>query len=207
MSQEPIRQSKRTKTINKGLKLEEELEQREVEAEIRTLKVQSKKLKDLQVQELDLYVEEARKLSDLLDRFHPEETVPDSLSELNESLEWDSNEDATSPSFINSSPDGVFNVENIIENILNSSEEENSDDRVAHEKFEQQIHRRKTSTDNDFLESSSVDNHNQELFQWPPRYPSQEPEDPLLLQSLDLAKVVQPLLEVREEEIEVFEAS
>ena len=207
MSQEPIRQSKRTKTINKGLKLEEELEQRKVEAEIRTLKVQSKKLKDLQVQELDLYVEEARKLSDLLDRFHPEETVPDSLSELNESLEWDSNEDATSPSFINSSPDGVFNVENIIENILNSSEEENSDDRVAHEKFEQQIHRRKTSTDNDFLESSSVDNHNQELFQWPPRYPSQEPEDPLLLQSLDLAKVVQPLLEVREEESEVFEAS
>ena len=56
-------------------------------------------------------------------------------------------------------------------------------------KLKREINRRKTSIDNDFLESSPVDRH-QEPFQWPPRYSSQEPEDSLLLQSLDLAKDV-----------------
>ena len=201
MSQEPTRQSKRTKTVNKRLKLEEKLEKRKVK-EIRNLKARSKKLKNLQVLELDLYVEEARKLSELLDRFHPDEPVPDNLSELNnQSLEWDSNEDATSPSLVNLSP--ARDVEEIIQNILQSSPEENC---VSREKFEREIQRRKTSTDNDFLESSPVENPNKELFQWPPRFPSQEPEDSLFL-SLDLAKAVEPLIEVREEESDVFESS
>ena len=205
MSQEPNRQSKRTKTVNKRLKLEEKLEKRRIEAEIRTLKARSKRIQDLQVQELDLYVEEARKHSELLDRFYPDVPVPDNLSEHNQSLEWDSNEDATSPSFVKSSPDRDRNVEEIIQNILSSSPEENPENCVSRGKFEREINRRKTSTDNDFLESSPVDPH-QEPFQWPPRYPSQEPEDSLLLQSLDLAKVVQPPLEVIEDESEVFEA-
>ena len=189
MSQEPNRQSKRTKTVNKRLKLEEKLEKRRIEAEIRTLKARSKRIQDLQVQELDLYVEEARKHSELLDRFYPDVPVPDNLSEHNQSLEWDSNEDATSPSFVKSSPDRDRNVEEIIQNILSSSPEENPENCVSREKFEREINRRKTSTDNNFLESSPVDLH-QEPFQWPPRYSSQEPEDSLLLQSLDLAKVV-----------------
>ena len=84
---------------------------------------------------MDLYVEEARKLSELLDRFHPDEPVPDNLSELNnQSLEWDSNEDATSPSFVNLSP--ARDVEEIIQNILQSTPEENC---VSREKFEREI--------------------------------------------------------------------
>ena len=125
MSQEPTRQSIRTKIVNKRLKLEEKLEKRRIEAEIWNLKARSKRLQDLQVQELDLYVEEARKHSELLDRFHPDVQVPDNLSEHNESLDWDSNEVATSPSFVKTSPDRDRNVEEIIQNILNSSEEEN----------------------------------------------------------------------------------
>ena len=71
-------------------------------------------------------VEEARKHSELLDRFHPDVQVPDNLSEHNESLDWDSNEVVTSPSFVKkTSPDRDRNVEEIIQNILNSSEEEN----------------------------------------------------------------------------------
>jgi hypothetical protein len=130
MSQEPTRQSKRTKTGNKRLKSEEKLEKRRIEAEIRNLKTRSKRLQDLQVQELDLYVEEAIKHSELLDRFHPDVQVPDNLSEHNESLEWDSNEDATSPSFVKTSPDRDRNVEEIIQNILNSSSEENPENCV-----------------------------------------------------------------------------
>ena len=173
MSQEPTRKSKRTKTVNKRLKLEEKLEARKVEAEIRNLKSRSKKLKNLQVQELDLYVEEAKKLSELLDRFHPDEPVPDNLRGLNDqSLEWDNNEDTTSPSFVNLSP--ARDIEEIIQNILQSSPEENP---ISRERFEREIQRRKTSTDNDFLESSPVENPNKNLFQWPPRFPSQEPED------------------------------
>ena len=52
MSQEPTRQSIRTKIVNKRLKLEEKLEKRRIEAEIRNLKAQSKRFQELQVQEL-----------------------------------------------------------------------------------------------------------------------------------------------------------
>merc|ERR1712066_138590 len=64
--------------------------------------------------------------------------------------------------------------------------------------------RRNTSTDNNFLASSPVERERPVHFNWPPRYPSQEPEDYSNLYYPPLQpRLVRENIEVEEE---VFEA-
>ena len=105
-----------------------------------------------------------------------------------------------SPSFITISSQVLPTVQDIIEDILNSSVAQGEEDNLVPPA---KVTRRNTSTDNNFLASSPVEQHRPVHFNWPPRFPSQEPED--------YSQINYPPLELREqahpgiEEEEVFE--
>ena len=122
MSRERRKSSRHSSVIKREL-LEERLAKRKAETEIQVLGSRSKALETLHCQELILYEEEAKRLSELVDRIF-DDSNPDNISNPNQSLEWDSDECITSPSFvtINTSEVEVSpTVHEIIEDILNTS--------------------------------------------------------------------------------------
>ena len=196
------RQSSRKSAVTKRRLLEEKLEKRRSEAGVRALKSRSQALKDLHEEELDVFAKEANELNELLERFHPQELISDNNSD--QSLEWDNTEEATSPSFLVENIEGEDSVAEIIQQIL-SPETETFEDLVHPVDVERESKRKRTSTDNDFLEGTVVV---PTQFPWPPRFPSQEPEDTIEfpdLLHLD-QHILQPLVEV-DTENEVFETA
>ena len=171
MSQDP-RKSSRPSSVNKREELEAKLAKRKAESEIKVLKTRSKAIETLRREELEAYEEEVRRLSEFVDRNY-DDSDPDNNSNPNQSLEWDSDTNNTSPSFITipSSQEVSPTVQEIIEEILNSSvnkgEEEDSVPPIV-----RKTNRRNTSTDDNFLASSPVQKQGPVQFIWPPRFPS-----------------------------------
>ena len=77
------RRSKRPSTVDKRKQLEEKLEQRKIDAELKEEKSRSEKLSNLHEQELNLFTSEARRLSETVDRLYTEYLEP-------VNLKWDS---------------------------------------------------------------------------------------------------------------------
>ena len=98
MSQE-TRKSSRPSSVIKREQLEEKLAKRKAEVEIKVLDSRSKALETVHRQELLLFEEEAKRLFELVDRIF-NDSDPDNISNPNQSLEWDSDECITSPSFV-----------------------------------------------------------------------------------------------------------
>ena len=132
--------------------LEVKLAKRKSEAETRVLESRSKALEKNRRQELKTFEEEARRLSDLVDAVY-DDSDPDNSSNHNLSLEWDSDQCTTSPSFITISSQVSPTVHEIIEDILNSSVAQGEEDNIVPPA---KVTRRNTSNDNNFLASSPV---------------------------------------------------
>ena len=116
MSQES-RRSSRPSSVIKCEELEEKLAQRKAAAEIKVLSSRSKALETARRQELTIFEEEANRLSELVDRIY-DDSDSDNNSNPDQSLEWDSNEYNTSPSFITINTSEVSPVvQEIIEDI------------------------------------------------------------------------------------------
>ena len=98
MSQEP-RRSSRPSSVIKREELEGKLSKRKAESEIKVLNARSKALETVRRQEIEIFEEEATRLSELVDRLY-DEGDPDKTSDPDKSLEWDSNDCTTSPSFV-----------------------------------------------------------------------------------------------------------
>ena len=73
------RRSKRTSTVNKRKELEEKLDKRKIEAELKEEKSRSEKLLNLHQQELNLFTSEAQRLSETVDRLYTEYLEPVNL--------------------------------------------------------------------------------------------------------------------------------
>ena len=145
MSQE-TRRSSRPSSVIKREELEGKLAKRQAEAELRVLESRSKALEETRRQELKTFEEEARRLSDLVDAVY-DDSDPDNSSNHNLSLEWDSDDCNTSPSFITISSEVSPTVKEIIEDILNSSVAQGEEDNLVPSG---KVTRRNTSTDNNF---------------------------------------------------------
>ena len=191
------RRSKRTSTVNKRIELEERLNKRKTEAELKDEKSRSEKLLNLHQQELNLFTSEAQRLSETVDRLYTEYLEP-------VNLEWDSDEITTSPSFASvfSSPD--TNVSELVKSILNESDEEHEEELESQDINPREIfgesRRKNTSTNIGFLDSPEPE-QNYNCFNWPPRYPSQEPEDLPVSIPLQVGVVHQDLLDIEEDEV------
>ena len=152
MSQE-TRKSSRPSSVIKREQLEEKLAKRKAETEIKVLGSRSKALEAAHRQELTLFEEEAKRLSELVDRIF-DDSDPDNISNPDQSLEWNSDECLTSPSFvtINTSEVEVSpTVKEIIDDILNSSVAQGEEENLIPSA---RVNRRNTSADNNFLASS-----------------------------------------------------
>ena len=112
------RLSNRTSAVTKRRLLEEKVEKRKVEAEIRIQKLKSRNLQNLHDQELQSFTEEAKRLSQIVDTNFLLSSDSENNSG-NQSLDWDSNEEATSPSFIKDTRESDVAVDEIIQNIQN----------------------------------------------------------------------------------------
>ena len=191
------RRSKRPSTVKKRKQLEEKLELRKIDAELNVEKSRSEKLLNLHEQELNLFTSEAQRLSESVDRLYTEYLEP-------VNLEWDSDEITTSPSFASvfSSPD--TNVSELVKSILNESDEEHEEELESQDINTSEIfgetRRKNTSTNIGFLESPEPE-QNYNCFNWPPRYPSQEPEDLPVSDPLQIAVVHQDLFDIQEDEV------
>ena len=86
------RTSSRPSTVKKSLLLEEKLALRKEKAELRRQRSRSLNLERLHKEELNAYAADARLLSDLVSS--------DSETPTDPSLEWDSDIETTSPSFV-----------------------------------------------------------------------------------------------------------
>ena len=172
------RLSKRTIAVNKRKQLEVKLKKRKEQADFRLKlsksKARSKALQKLHDQELRLFTEEAFRLSDVIEsieytpgfELNQEETADISQ----ESLEWDNSEEAHS--FLTATSKSDPSVDEIIEEILCPSPTE-ADLHGQVNKL-----RRKTSTDPEFLEDPGPvrGEYTRNPLNWPPRFPSAEPE-------------------------------
>ena len=119
MSQES-RKSSRPSSLIKREELEEKLAKRKAEAEIKVLKSRSRALETARREELESFEKEAIRLSEFVDRLF-NDSDPDRSSNPNQSLEWDSDECSTSPSFVTIGSSLVFPlVQEFIHDILNS---------------------------------------------------------------------------------------
>ena len=176
MSQE-TRKSSRPSSVIRREELEAKLARRKEETEIKALRSRSKSLETVRRHELEIFEEEARRLSEFVDNII-DESDPDDNSNSNKSLEWDSDDNVTSPSFItiDSFHEVSPTVQEIIEDILNSSVSRGEEELVPSKAAAKSI-RRNTSTDDNFLASSPARTQGPVHFVWPPRFPSQEPED------------------------------
>ena len=172
------RLSKRTIPVNKRKQLEVKLKKRKEQADFRLelskSKARSKALQKLHDQELRLFTEEAFRLSDVIEsieytpgfELNQEETADISQ----ESLEWDNSEEAHS--FLTATSKSDPYVDEIIEEILCPSPTE------ADLLGQVNKSRRKTSTDPEFLEDPGPvrGEYTRDPLNWPPRFPSAEPE-------------------------------
>ena len=186
------RRSKRPSTVNKRIELEEKLNQRKTEAELKEEQSRSEKLLKLHQQELNLFTSEAQKLSETVDRLYTEYLEP-------VNLEWDSDEVTTSPSFAIENSLSDANVNELVESILNESDEEHEENLDSWDINSAEIfgesRRKNTSTNIGFLDSPEPE-QNYNCFNWPPRYPSQEPEDLPVNNHLQVVVVHQDLLDI-----------
>ena len=169
------RQSKRTSAVIKRRLLEQKLEKRRVDAEIR---IQKARLKVIQRSE---FAKEAARLRKINKNLFGEELASrnENLSPGNSSLEWD-HSDETVPSFLSRHSESS-DIDKIIKEIL----EEELDYSI--ELLDQEISkkRRNTSTDNNFLNTAVDENSPYFHLRWPPRLPSQEPDfNPVVHSSL-----------------------
>ena len=170
------RRSKRTTAVTKGRLLEETLERRKGEAEIRKLKNRSRTLEELRKQELDSFTKEAAKLSDLVDR------LVESDSELEDSVE-------TLEKTVNEIIEGIHSLHN------------SPTDKEELETFnlsKEVSRRRNTSTNNGILDDPVEVNPIQfPALSWPPRSPSQGSEgfNPFETSSINKGREVTPILD------------
>ena len=186
------RQSKRSTTVTKSRLLEEKLKKRSVEANLKLQGKKSKALKELHLQEKDEFAQEARKLSSTVDALYPKHSSESSDGSYN-SLDWDSSEESHPSFLIEESRTSLLTdntrsvVDDIIEDILSLDKSAECREEYLPEALDSGPSvRRKTSTDNHFLDSPPVGVVPQTGFPWPPRVPSQEPEhfnpyDPLTI--------------------------
>ena len=120
MSQES-RKSSRPSSVIKREELEGKLAKRKAEAELKVLKSRSRALENTRREELESFEREARRLSELVDEVF-DNSDSDKSSNPNLSLEWDTNDCSTSPSFVTIESSLVSPlVQEIIGDILNSS--------------------------------------------------------------------------------------
>ena len=100
------------------------------------------------------------------------ENSEESQGDSQESLEWD-HSDETAPSFVTNSWES-----DQLEEALKNLYREASDEELNYPLESTPIDfRRNTSTDYNFLRESVAKNPPLRHFSWPPRFPSQEPED------------------------------
>ena len=100
------------------------------------------------------------------------ENSEESQGHSRESLEWD-HSDETAPSFVTNSWES-----DQLEEALKNLYREASDEQIVYPLESTPIEsRRNTSTDYNFLRESVAKNPPPRHFSWPPRFPSQEPED------------------------------
>ena len=166
----------RKSTVEKSRLLQEKLEARAKAKEIRNLESAAKAKKStVELENIDNSSEE---FSDATSNPAIEK----------ESLEWDSDEESVSPSFLNNQENN-FNrytrdptVDEIIKDIsilnpptghLSFNEEDEEDTTVGRKRLN-------TSTDDNFLDPPKTPKN----LVWPPREPSEEPEDTRILESL-----------------------
>ena len=169
----PRRLSKRTLAVNKRKSLETKLQKKKNAADLRLLKSRSKLLQKLRDEELDLFTEEAHRLSDIADVFEFNLDIEADKSSQ-ESLCWDNS--AETPTFLTATSSEFS--DDILEELLAPVVDSESllQDQVSLAARQVQS-RRKTSTDPDFLEDSGpVNKERNTAFNWPPRFPSAEPE-------------------------------
>ena len=100
------------------------------------------------------------------------ENSEESQSHSRESLEWD-HSDETAPSFVTNSWDSA-QLEEALKNLYRESSNEELNYPLESTPIDS---RRNTSTDYNFLKNSVAKNPPLRHFSWPPRFPSQEPED------------------------------
>ena len=177
------RTSSRPSTVKKSLLLEEKLALREEKAELRHQRTRSLNLERLHKEELNAYAADARLLSDLVSS--------DSETPTDPSLEWDSDIETTSPSFVKEPVD--YQRTGIEEdNNKGSSQSPGLSAGVARRRIN-------TSTDGEFLDeflSSDVVGSN--LLNWPPREPFQEPKNSIPDNFFSLLKSLSRVSSVRE---------
>ena len=155
MSQES-RKSSRPSSVIKREELEGKLATRKAEAELKVLKSRSRALEITRREELESFEKEARRLSELVDEVF-DISDSDKSSNPNQSLEWDSDEWSTSPSFVTIESSLVSPlVQEIIGDILDSSVNQGEEEDIFPPEEAVKAKRRNTSTDNNFLASSPV---------------------------------------------------
>ena len=176
------RQSRRSTTVAKSRLLEEKLKNRSVEANLKLQAKKSKALKELHLQEKDEFAQEVSELSSIVDALYPKNSSESSEGSY-KSLEWDDSE-VSPPSFLTEeSRTSLLSdrtqsvVDDIIEDILSLDKPAECQEEDSPEALDSGPSvRRKTSTDNNFLDRPPVGIVPQPGFPWPPRIPSQEPE-------------------------------
>ena len=166
----------RKSTVEKSRLLQEKLEARAKAKEFRSLESAAKAKKStVEPENIDNSSEES---SDATSNPEIEK----------ESLEWDSDEESVSPSFLNNQENN-FNrytrdptVDEIIKDIssLNTRTEHVSFNEEDEEEITVRRNRLNTSTDDNFLDPPKITKN----LVWPPREPSEEPEDSRILESL-----------------------
>ena len=192
------RLSKRDTSVTKRKELEDKQKKKAEAANFRKEKARSKALKQLQDQELQLFTEEAVRLSDLVEslEFSPNKAT-DNLSQESLELEWDNSDEL--PSFLTATSKSDLSVDGLIEEILSPSPTR-GDLQVP------SCSRRTTSTDPDFLDSPGLPQVGDKYphLGWPPKFPSAEPEvySPLASSSLVNFDVVPESDEVFEEAVQ-----
>ena len=170
------RLSKRTSSVTKRRLLEDKIEQRKELTEVRKQKARSKLLKKLRTQELNLFTEEALRLSDIAERFELNQDS-ETGDQTHESLEWDNSEDSA-PSFLTATSLADHTVDEIIQEIL-SPDSPTTEGSFDFDLLNPGQQRRKTSTDPQFLDGIGpvVSRYNTfGNFNWPPKSPSAEPD-------------------------------
>ena len=143
--------------------LEEKLEKRKERALRRQNKSRSFK---------SLHESEAARNNVPQDKESLSENSEESQSHSQESLEWD-HSDETAPSFVTNSWDSA-QLEEALKNLYREPSNEELNYPLESTPIDS---RRNTSTDYNFLRESVAKNPPLRHFSWPPRFPSQEPED------------------------------
>ena len=163
----------RKSTVEKSRLLQEKLEARAKSKEIRSLEAAAKAKKS---------TVEVESIDDASEEFSDATSNPDK-----ESLEWDSDEESISPSFINNQENIInrYAHDPIVDEIIQDISILNPPTR--HLAFDEEISvRRKrfdTSTDEKFLDSPPK---SPKKVVWPSREPSEEPEDVRIVESIVL---------------------